>query len=66
MKKVQSYPKITTKTNITFTQTQTQNIDINSPKSMAFSGNGLSPKKMFKAVTTNANSGLSNKYSRDK
>lgn len=30
MKKVPSYPKITTKTNITVTQTQ--NININSPK----------------------------------
>lgn len=30
MKKIPSYPKITTKTNITVTQTQ--NININSPK----------------------------------
>ncbi len=65
MKKVPSYPKITTKTNITFTQTQTQNININSPKSLAFSGNGLSAKKMFKAVTSNVNS-ASTKFSRDR
>ena len=32
MKKVPSYPKITTKTNITVTQTQ--NININSPKGL--------------------------------
>lgn len=32
MKKVPSYPKITTKTNITVTQTQ--NININSPKAI--------------------------------
>lgn len=38
MKKVPSYPKITTKTNITVTQTQ--NININSPK-------GIGPKKMM-------------------
>jgi len=42
MRKIPSYPKITTKTNITFTQTQ--NININSPK-----GLGLSQKKIFKA-----------------
>ena len=40
MKKVPSYPKITAKTNITVTQTQ--NININSPKSVA-----LNPK-LFK------------------
>ena len=40
MKKVPSYPKITAKTNITVTQTQ--NININSPKAF-----GLG-KKMFK------------------
>lgn len=38
MKKVPSYPKITTKTNITVTQTQ--NININSPK-------GIGSKKMM-------------------
>lgn len=63
MKKVPSYPKITTKTNITFTQTQ--NININSPKSMAFSPNGLSSKKMFKAGSDNLNT-ASNKFSRDR
>ncbi len=56
MKKVPSYPKITTKTNITFTQTQ--NININSPKSLAFSPNGLSTKKMFKAVPGTLNNKL--------
>lgn len=63
MKKVPSYPKITAKTNITFTQTQ--NININSPKSLAFSANALSPKNMFKAVPSNNNS-TSNKNNRDK
>lgn len=45
MKKVPSYPKITTKTNITVMQTQ--NININSPKSITvgFPNN----KKIFKA-----------------
>jgi len=47
MKKVPSYPKVTTKTNITFTQTQ--NININSPKGLQFSSNGISAQKMFKA-----------------
>lgn len=39
MKKVPSYPKITAKTNITVTQTQ--NININSPK-------GITAKRGFK------------------
>lgn len=59
MKKVPSYPKITTKTNITFTQTQ--NININSPKSLAFNANALSSKNMFKAVASNHNLTVSNK-----
>ena len=42
MKKNPSYPKITTKTNIIFTQTQ--NININSPKGLE-----LVQKKAFKA-----------------
>lgn len=42
MKKVPSYPKITAKTNITVTQTQ--NININSPKAIMV-------KKGFKADT---------------
>ena len=63
MKKVPSYPKITAKTNITFTQTQ--NININSPKSLAISTNALSPKNMFKAVSTNNNTST-NKLNRDK
>jgi hypothetical protein len=44
MRKIPSYPKITTKTNITFTHTQ--NININSPKSLGLSNIG---KKGFKA-----------------
>lgn len=59
MKKVPSYPKITTKTNITFTQTQ--NININSPKSLAFNANALSSKNMFKAVASNHNLTATNK-----
>jgi hypothetical protein len=47
MRKIPSYPKITTKTNITFTQTQ--NININSPKSLGLGGIGQSHKKGFKA-----------------
>lgn len=62
MKKVPSYPKITTKTNITFTQTQ--NININSPKNLAFSSNPLSSKNMFKAIPTHINS-TTNKYPRE-
>ncbi len=65
MKKVPSYPKITTKTNITFTQTQ--NININSPKGLAFSTNGLSAKKMFKSNNINSLNSLNsnvNKFSR--
>lgn len=46
MKKVPSYPKITTKTNITVMQTQ--NININSPKAITV---GFPPgKKTFKAT----------------
>lgn len=63
MKKVPSYPKITTKTNITFTQTQ--NININSPKSLAFSANTLSAKKMFKAASNNIGTSTS-KFSRER
>lgn len=59
MKKVPSYPKITTKTNITFTQTQ--NININSPKSLAFAANSLSSKKMFKATSNNLSTVGNNK-----
>lgn len=44
MRKVPSYPKITTKTNITVMQTQ--NININSPKAITV---GFPPKKAFKA-----------------
>lgn len=66
MKKIPSYPKITANTNITFTQTQ--KININSPK--AFSN----AKNMFKipqktndrpatAETTKSTQKLSNKYS---
>lgn len=47
MRKIPSYPKITTKTNITFTQTQ--NININSPKSLGIGGIGQNSKKVFKA-----------------
>jgi len=45
MKKVPSYPKITAKTNITVTQTQ--NININSPKA-------ITTKKGFKGETKKA------------
>ncbi len=45
MKKIPSYPKITNKTNITVTQTQ--NININSPKSLGLATFGGS-KKLFK------------------
>lgn len=45
MKKIPSYPKITTKTNITVTQTQ--NININSPKGFGAPGFG-STKKLLK------------------
>jgi hypothetical protein len=61
MKKVPSYPKITTKTNITFTQTQ--NININSPKSIGFSPNSLVTKKLFKSASNNINS-FTNKLNR--
>jgi hypothetical protein len=44
MKKIPSYPKITNKTNITVTQTQ--NININSPKSLGITAFGS--KKLFK------------------
>jgi hypothetical protein len=47
MRKIPSYPKITTKTNITFTHTQ--NININSPKSLGLAGIGQINKKGFKA-----------------
>lgn len=50
MRKIPSYPKITTKTNITFTHTQ--NININSPKSLGLSNIGQIgqiSKKGFKA-----------------
>jgi hypothetical protein len=47
MRKIPSYPKITTKTNITFTQTQ--NININSPKSLGLGGISSGQKKVFKA-----------------
>ena len=43
MKKVASYPKITSKTNITVTHTQ--NININSPKGM---GSFAQSNKLFK------------------
>jgi len=45
MKKIPSYPKISTKTNITVTQTQ--NININSPKGFGAAGFG-STKKLIK------------------
>lgn len=47
MRKIPSYPKITTKTNITFTHTQ--NININSPKSLGLAGIAQINKKGFKA-----------------
>jgi hypothetical protein len=50
MKKVPSYPKIMTKTNITVTQTQ--NININSPKGLSIPNFGGS-KKYFKVPKTN-------------
>ena len=48
MKKVPSYPKITSKTNITVTHTQ--NININSPKGI---GHIPSSKKLFKHTKNN-------------
>ena len=53
MKKVPSYPKITTKTNITFLHTQ--NININSPKNLALSTTNLNAKKFFKASSSKKN-----------
>lgn len=55
MKKVPSYPKITAKTNITVTQTQ--NININSPKAF-----GLG-KKMFKNDPKKLKDNTTNIYS---
>lgn len=49
MKKVPSYPKITAKTNITVTQTQ--NININSPK-------GFNAKKVFKKDSKKNKNGI--------
>lgn len=54
MKKIPSYPKIMTKTNITVTQTQ--NININSPKS--FPVNLPLSKKPFKIQKSNTEKDL--------
>ena len=48
MKKVPSYPKITAKTNITVTQTQ--NININSPKAVTIKKGFKSDIKKPKAI----------------
>lgn len=50
MKKVPSYPKITSKTNITVTHTQ--NININSPKPTAMSKGFKSDLKQTKGLNT--------------
>lgn len=50
MKKVPSYPKITAKTNITVTQTQ--NININSPKALAIKKGFKNDSKKPKPTNT--------------
>jgi len=50
MKKIPSYPKITTKSNITITQTQ--NININSPKAFGITALTIQ-KKLFKVPVQN-------------
>lgn len=79
MKKVPSYPKITTKTNITFTQMQ--KININSPKNIntskmfktnpknverSITADNKSSQKNFKLYNTHTNNVGSRKKSEDK